>query len=91
MKCPTCTENTPDAWRPLWVFNDDQSRTDSLKRGRYGFQYVAVDWMHCANPECEELVIRVHETTQVPGHEATSLSWLACPRFSRRPVDPLVP
>ena len=54
MKCPTCSENTPDAWQPL--------RADVSQPGVDGFGFlkgpvdtaemVAVDYMHCANPKC---------------------------------------
>lgn len=91
MKCPTCTENTPDAWKPLWVINDDNSRTHGLRRGHAGLIQVAPDWMHCANNKCGELVIRVHQTTHTPGQgEAATVSWFACPRTAQRPIDPVV-
>jgi Domain of unknown function (DUF4145) len=94
MKCPTCRENTPDAWAPLWVINADGSRTHGLSRGPTGLVGIELDWMRCANKACEELVIRVKQTVRrfgdPPPPEEVS-GWFACPRFARRPIDPLVP
>jgi hypothetical protein len=70
MKCPTCGENTPDSW-------EQYQAVEPVKAGGYrtvlGLQsgagvhesYVTLDWMHCANPECEELVIRMHEDARL--------------------------
>jgi hypothetical protein len=46
--------------------------------------------MNCANPQCGELVIRVHSETG-GGEIAQTETWLACPRRGRRHVDLLVP
>jgi hypothetical protein len=91
MKCPTCQENTPDAWEPLWRVNSDKSRTHGTPSGAKGFTYLALTWMHCANEECGQLVIRAHQTTQAPGYEPHTVTWNAYPRAAQRPVDPLVP
>lgn len=78
MKCPTCGENTPDAWQKLKVrlgnhplpdvFQIDvRGRDDSLGRDvhRIPDAWVVVDYMTCANWKCGELVMRMHETRPV--------------------------
>ncbi len=45
--------------------------------------------MYCANDECKQLVIRVHEGIHVPVHavkdpEMLKHTWLARPRSARR-------
>jgi hypothetical protein len=62
-----------------------------LTRGSTNPVGVTLDWMHCANPECQELVIRVHQTTHGDQNDAQTETWLACPRGVRRSVDVLVP
>lgn len=63
---------------------------------------VWLDWMQCANEECGELVIRIHEgaagtsvTLHADGRHTPDVhetrSWMARPRALVRPVDPLVP
>jgi hypothetical protein len=91
MKCPTCQENTPDAWTSLHTFVNGGT-THGLRRWRHGHTQVTLDYMNCANDECGELVIRVHETTHVRGAVSPLESdWLACPRAARRPVNKAVP
>lgn len=75
MKCPTCGENTPDAWERLRVqcgghpvphtYDLDVPGPDeSLGRERHRIPdgWVVIDWMVCANWKCGELVVRMHET-----------------------------
>ncbi len=91
MKCPTCGENTPESWSALYAF--DSSGSGSYSQFLEGLQahnrHVRLDWMLCANPECKELVIRVHETSGMPYSSTTS--WLARPRTGGRVVDAAVP
>jgi hypothetical protein len=52
--------------------------------------------MYCANDECKQLVIRVHEDFLVRGvsvefDEMRTQTWFARPRFALRSIDPLVP
>jgi hypothetical protein len=66
MKCPSCGENTPDAWLAFVA-------TEPAEGGGYTNalnlpsgtgvhrRRVSLDWMHCANPRCEQLVIRMHD------------------------------
>jgi Domain of unknown function (DUF4145) len=74
MKCPTCGENTPDAWERLKVKSgshpipavtelDVPGPDESLGRERrIPDAWVVIDWMVCANWKCGELVMRMHET-----------------------------
>jgi hypothetical protein len=100
MRCPTCRQHTPDDWstyvasvrNPAGGFTE----TLDLPGGQPHADSVAVDWMHCANPDCEELVIRVHEsyTVAAPGGPPVQMptaSRTARPRTTIRPIDPLVP
>lgn len=66
VKCPTCGENTPDAWlefvAPEPAKGGGVLNHRSLPSGTGIHQrHVSLDWMHCANPRCEQLVIRMHD------------------------------
>jgi Domain of unknown function (DUF4145) len=101
MQCPTCGQHTPDAWkgfRPLSM-QAELFEKNELNAPQPHASRVWLDWMHCANNDCRELVIRVHEgafrTVQHGGGQLrTQLyetrSWQARPRGSQRPLDPLV-
>jgi Domain of unknown function (DUF4145) len=56
---------------------------------------VRLDWMYCANKECGELVIRLHETHSVPVGEgrwdSQTNTRMVRPGGVQRPIDPLVP
>ncbi len=89
MKCPTCGENTPESWSGLYADGGTL-----LKGPQAHNQYVELDWMWCANLECKELVIRVHESSEAPylGIPYTyTASWIARPRTGGRVVDAAVP
>lgn len=96
MKCPTCGENTPDAWEPLWRQAERGGQIHAINRGTTGLVSISLDYMQCANPRCQEAVIRVHQTLS-GGLAAKTRSergpelWYACPRGSSRRVDPRVP
>ncbi len=101
MKCPVCQQHTPDSWQSLFA--------PSLAGGGYihgfavappppggGHSTVSLDRMYCANPECKQLVVRVHENYHLPPHavsgpEMLTQTWIARPREASRPIDPLVP
>ena len=57
--------------------------------------HVRLDAMYCANDECRQLVIRVHEDSLIAGAvtnpEEWKWTWLARPRLARRGIDVLVP
>jgi hypothetical protein len=97
MKCPICTQNTPDNWRTA-VFSEPWGAAQSLSVAPpepIPGSMVAIDYMYCANDECKQLVIRVHETVLIPAHavedpEALTRTWLARPRSIVRAIDPLV-
>ncbi len=91
MKCPTCGENTPESWSALFTFDDSFSSGSSrfLEGPQAHNRHVRLDWMLCANPECKELVIRVHESAALSDSSITS--WLARPRTAGRVVDVVVP
>ena len=99
MKCPSCQENTPDDWKSFIAVERAEGggwrNLATLDGGQPNAEQVTLDWMHCANPDCSELVIRIHE-----GYETLTTSgvrkihaagWIARPRFRARAVDPLVP
>lgn len=91
MKCPTCSQNTPDAWKKLIVSRAGVTTKYTLEAPH--LHYVQFDWMHCANPECRQLIVRGHSTqtrltSGVP--EETTETWFAHPRRASRPLDPLV-
>jgi len=105
MKCPTCSENTPDAWQHWWV-QTGSGHTHALtepgltvqgKNGE-GIQLpdtvVQIDWMRCANASCGQLVVRAHASKRFRGQplpEDLTQTWFVYPRRSARPIDPLVP
>ena len=86
MKCPTCGENTPNAWKPLYIEVEGGGFRPALTAPQAHAVVVELDWMHCANDDCGELIIRVHEAYQtLAGGGAVKThtgSWLARPRFS---------
>lgn len=97
MRCPICNQNTPDAWKPLYA-----GASGGLTHGlrveppKLPSSEVTLESMYCANEECKQLVIRVHERYNIPPHAVEDPStltqtWLARPRGTFRPVDPLVP
>ncbi len=100
MKCPICSQNTPDAWKNLYAHPEGGGATHGLRveppspRVR---STVELDYMYCANDECKQLVIRVHENFHIPPHAVADTAklqetWLARPRgLARRRLDPLVP
>ena len=97
MKCPSCTENTPNSWQP-WFVESAGGRTHGLRvePPRWVASIVSLDYMYCANDDCKELVIRVHENSLAPQHavespEMLTRTWNARPRASTRPIDRAVP
>jgi hypothetical protein len=99
MRCPVCTQNTPDSWQPWLVSSEGGGYTHGL-RVTPGIEFgvpseVSLDSMYCANDECRQLVIRVHETLQIPpgiaDAEVRTTTWLARPRTTRRSLDSGVP
>jgi hypothetical protein len=103
MKCPTCGEHTPDNWS----FLEQRFEPRSLPRPERqpSRLYVAtgvdessrsasVDWMHCANPKCRELIIRLHESTiEKTDHPPAAIrteTRTVRPRTSQRRIDELV-
>ena len=72
MKCPTCGENTPDAWRRLIVdphYAQESSHRYELPdphpeirpEAKVGHQ-VQFDWMVCASKDCGQIVIHADTT-----------------------------
>jgi hypothetical protein len=89
MKCPTCAENTPDSWSELYA-KGTKGVTSRLEGPQPHNQIVELDWMRCANEECNELVIRLHESYNAGGPIVYTAAWLVRPRSAQRPLDPLV-
>lgn len=109
MKCPTCGQNTPDAWERLAAnWGSSANETQIAIRAQFGgssvFEMGApgephphrihFDQMHCANPECEQLVVRGHDTYTTYESEGvpseTTETWLVHPRHASRPLDPTI-
>ena len=101
MKCPDCGERTPDAWNDFQAVEPAEGGgSHVLAEVQAGFgpfkRQVALDWMRCANEDCGQLVIRMHESFMAyeeglsVGH--TEESFLVRPRFAMaRAVAPEVP
>jgi Domain of unknown function (DUF4145) len=75
MRCPTCGDNTKDAWKMLQT---TILRTDDRPVGEAGLadmfetavpisdreiEGVVLEWMRCENDPCFQTVVRLHETT----------------------------
>jgi len=101
MQCPVCTQFTPDSWTSLMRImriGYQESLPVEPPEGMVGAvgSSVSLDFMWCANPECKQLVVRVHESLNLPPHavadpEMLTRTWIARPRSATRPIDPLVP
>lgn len=110
MKCPSCGDNTPDNWtrlmvrggsgvvRPTYeleVSGPDESRGRDTSRTPVA--WVFFDYMECANYECGELVVRMHEARPTGFERADNAIdvqtqiWTVRPRFSTRRVENEVP
>lgn len=98
VKCPVCGENSPPAWNPYETRRVDgwQAALPAAKAERR-YESVALEWMRCANEECEQLIVRITEsrvagTIGGGGPLIQRDEWFARPRFgdSTRPVDPVV-
>lgn len=103
MKCPTCGENTPDAWQPLLSRTGTPQRPSlsempdpdlRIRDARPHEHQVQFDRMHCANRDCGQLVIRGHDSWMVFDNFSrptqTTDTWVAYPRRAARPLDPLI-
>jgi hypothetical protein len=99
MKCPVCSENTPDTfWQPFTATPEGGGLTDGLRvEPPEGVgSTVGLQFIYCANPKCKQLVIRASETSHLPPHavddpEALTRTWFVRPRLARREIDQLVP
>jgi len=96
MRCPTCGQNTPDDWKFFTVEQAPQDWEDTEHEIHGPHAYTSIDWMRCANPDCGEIVIRIHDTTReftggIPLSRTDS--WVARPRHGTagRTIDPIVP
>jgi len=97
MKCPTCSQNTPDSWNALdagpgQVLHQVHGAEKIPGKGNIRF---TVEWMLCANKDCGETVIRLNRSDfrmagGAPLLETESL--IVWPRTGgREPVNPVVP
>jgi hypothetical protein len=104
MKCPDCGQHTPDGWWNYLAATTGGTMGSLVVAGRpipgndrnLPTTDVSLDYMFCANDDCGQLIIRVHETWNVPRHavdnpEMLTRTWYARPRSASRPIDPLVP
>jgi hypothetical protein len=101
MRCPTCGETTPERF---WVVMGTTAEFTTRGAG-FGTVYwlrapqepgdlVRVHWMHCANEQCQELVIRLQEGYSVTGEldDFTPLQErIVRPSGAARAVAPEVP
>lgn len=100
MKCPTCGENTPDAWLTMQptttggsVIGNPAIPTVVTDEGMVHAS-VCLDYMFCAAAGCGQLVVRLHDSRLdfgSGGIEELTNTTTVYPRRSARPVDPLVP
>jgi Domain of unknown function (DUF4145) len=89
---------TEHSWEPLWVsLVGGQSHAMKVQPpAPLVASTVSLDYMYCANAECNQLVIRVHENLDFPLHAVSDPSmltetWLARPRTTARSLDLGVP
>jgi hypothetical protein len=97
VECPVCGKVSPPSWRWMSFAQDEIELRARQAQQRYN--KVAVEWMRCAHEECEQLLVRVHESkvsgwidgTGAPVQRADV--WYARPRFgeSKRAIDAEVP
>lgn len=94
MRCPVCGVHSPPAWS-LYQTHVDGGWIGSLRAAEEARREVTADWMRCANEDCQQLIVRVHEHWQqfhnnVPFQHTDT--WIARPRFGEaiRPIDALV-
>ncbi len=83
MKCSLCTQHTPDDWQLVGHVGGS---------GR-DFTSLSIEWMRCANPDCQQAVIRMNEMhMHVENNQPVgeTVTWLARPRAVGRAIDPLV-
>jgi hypothetical protein len=97
MRCPRCAQNTPDSWQNLQCIDksrDGESRGDHIKSkdAIEGTFIYRIAWMHCANAECGQTLIRAERHYRFgEGQPANNIeSWLVTPQHEMRPVHPLV-
>jgi hypothetical protein len=84
MKCPVCTYLTADDWQNVGM----------IAGSGKDFSSLSVDWMRCANDQCQQTIVRMREVqfAVIDGQPTSSpTEWIARPRGGARPVDPLVP
>jgi hypothetical protein len=100
LECPVCGKVSRPEWR--WFYADTYDSDSGELRARqekHKFERVAVDWMRCAHEECEQLIVRVHETRVTGwvdgsgGPVMEEMVWTARPRFgeSKREIPAEVP
>ena len=97
VQCPVCGEHSPPGWRAFQMYKDGGYQ-EGLKTGKSPYGEAALAWMWCANEECEELIVQMHEQRMAGmlpggGPMIQTDSWIVRPRFgqSKRRVNSLVP
>jgi hypothetical protein len=106
MKCPNCGENTPDNWAPFWpdtALTGEYASRSAVRNAQPLLDvakdvFCHIEYMRCANSECQQMVIRFSETRVttrflggVPIIDRSGSMWVIYPRHGQRSVDPLVP
>jgi hypothetical protein len=113
MQCPSCGHHTPESWKKLLVTPGAPPHrggktllevpgpfdTVTPREEHRPLAAVVFDWMHCANPKCGDLVVRMHETRDPAtfidektgertygGLEAVTATSQVRPRFKSRPL-----
>lgn len=87
MKCPFCTEHTPDAWDQIGFIHGSGK----------DFTNLVVEWMRCANPACQQATVKATERHVRPSLGADALTsvsedmWLVRPMHATRHVAAIVP
>lgn len=100
VECPACGKVSRPEWQwLLYDAYDTESIVRSARQEKHKYEMVGVDWMRCAHEECEQLILRVHESRPrgfIDGTGAPVMSkdtWIARPRFgeAKRQIAAEVP
>jgi hypothetical protein len=100
VECPVCGKVSRPEWSwLLYEVYDSDSIAMPAREEERKYEVVAVDWMRCAHEDCQQLILRVHESRPrgfIDGTGApvmTTEVWTARPRFgeSKRQIAAEVP
>ncbi len=88
VQCPVCGQNSKAKWS-RFIAETDSGITELFLPavGESRLNIVTLEWMHCANEECEQLLIQVNENRDTGritggGPLIERRTWFARPQFS---------